>query len=101
MAEVVLSIGGYSYKLACRDGEEPHLNKLGASVDAKVKEAQAAVGNTSEIRQLLFAALLFADESLESGAAHSVPNPDAGFLDSLADRLEKLAQRLESSSRDD
>ncbi len=98
MAEVILSVGGYSYKLACRDGEEPHLNKLGALVDTKVNEAQAAVGNTSEIRQLLFAALLFADESLESDKPPPAAQHDPAFLDALAETLENLAQRLESSA---
>jgi cell division protein ZapA len=97
MAEVILSVGGYSYKMACRDGEEPHLQKLAAAVDTKVKEAQAAVGNTSEIRQLLFAALLFADESLEPAKAQISEPADPAHLDALAAKLENLAQRLETS----
>ena len=35
MAEVTLSVGGYHYKLACRDGEEAHLQRLGEMVNAK------------------------------------------------------------------
>ena len=97
MAEVILSVGGYSYKMACRDGEESHLQKLAAAVDTKVQEAQAAVGNTSEIRQLLFAALLFADESLEPAKAQISEPADPTHLDTLAAKLENLAQRLETS----
>ena len=65
MAEVTLSVGGYHYKLACRDGEEAHLQRLGEMVNAKAVEARSAVGNASEVRQLLLSALLFADETLE------------------------------------
>ena len=44
MAEVTLSVGGYHYKLACRDGEEAHLQRLGEMVNAKAVEARSAVG---------------------------------------------------------
>lgn len=101
MAEVTLSIGGYSYKVACRDGEEPHLLNLGQRVDAKVVEARSAVGNAGEVRQLLLAALLFADEASEAGTPVTAPLPaDAGVyaesLEHLADKIENLAARLET-----
>jgi cell division protein ZapA len=101
MAEVSLSIGGYAYKVACRDGEEPHLLNLGQRVDAKVVEARSAVGNASEVRQLLLAALLFADEASEAGTPSTAPIPDdsgayAESLERLADKLETLAARLET-----
>lgn len=98
MADVALSIGGYSYTVACRAGEEDHLLRLGAIVDAKASDAKAAVGNISEVRQLLLAALLFADESLDSTpqTATTVGSP---ALAALADRLEALAESLENSAR--
>jgi cell division protein ZapA len=98
MAEVTLSIGGYSYKVSCRDGEEPHLLKLGEAVDAKAQEAKSAVGNTSEVRQLLLAALLFADEALErTPAPVAAPAPvDPAPLEAIAARLEAFAERLEN-----
>lgn len=101
MAEVTLSVGGYHYQVACRDGEEPHLQRLGELVDAKAKEARAAVGNASEVRQLLLSALLFADESLEGGApaapapAPAIPADLTNALETLADRVEMIATRLE------
>jgi cell division protein ZapA len=101
MAEVMLSIGGYSYKVACRDGEEPHLLNLGQRVDAKVVAARSAVGNASEVRQLLLAALLFADEASEAGTPAPVPGPAdngayADSLERLADKIESLAAKLEA-----
>lgn len=54
MAEVNLSIAGHSYTVACRDGEEDRLTKLGKMVDAKTVDAQQAVGgNIGEARVLL------------------------------------------------
>lgn len=102
MAEVTLSVGGYSYQVACRDGEEAHLLRLGEMVDARVNEARGAVGNASEVRQLLLSALLFADEALdakggtqEAPAAPAVPAGLTEALETLADRVETIAARLE------
>jgi cell division protein ZapA len=102
MAELALQIGGRAYSVTCRDGEEAHLTALAAKVDGKTAEARAAVGDTSEVRQLLFAALLLADELLESAPAAPPPAPPANddgladALDQLADRVERIATRLEN-----
>ena len=97
MAEVMLAIGGRSYSVACRDGGEEHLRGLAARVDAKVEEARAAVGTANEVRQLLFAALLLADEASEAGT----PAGDAATasaLDVLAARIESIADALEQGT---
>lgn len=99
MASVTLSIGGYQYQLACRDGEEAHLARLGAIVDAKVNEARAAVGTASEVRQLLLSSLLFADQLIESqsaGAPRPQPSPVApDAISAIAARAEAIAAALE------
>ncbi|WP_219892711.1 cell division protein ZapA [Aquisediminimonas profunda] len=105
MAEVTLSVGGYQYKLACRDGEEAHLERLGEMVNAKAMEARNAVGNASEVRQLLLSALLFADETLEGSrgntpvAAPAIPGQMTAALERLADRIELIATRVENLSQ--
>jgi cell division protein ZapA len=99
MAEVALAIGGRSYTIACRDGGEDHLRALAARVDAKVEEARGVVGSASEVRQLLFAALLLADDLSELSAG-TVPQAADGdtvrALASLAARMESLADTLET-----
>jgi cell division protein ZapA len=99
MAEVTLTVGGYSYQVACRDGEEAHLERLGALVDAKAGEARAAVGTANEVRQLLLSALLFADEAIDRNkgmpAPVATPGLDPAILEALADRIETIAARLE------
>jgi cell division protein ZapA len=106
MATVDIEIAARTYPVSCRDGEEPHLHALAALVDRKAKEAAAAVGNMGEARQLLFASLLLADELKElrsggPGAVAAEPEPDpavANALDRLAERMEMLADRLESKA---
>ena len=100
MAEVELTIAGRPYKVACRNGEEETLRQAGALVDAKSREALAGLGTLSESRQLLFAALLLADQVID-GREFEVPKgPDEELVqraNSLAERLESLADTLEKS----
>jgi cell division protein ZapA len=100
MAEVELTIAGRPYKVACRNGEEETLQMAGALVDQKSREALAGLGTLSESRQLLFAALLLADQIVD-GREFEVPKgPDEDVVErthSLAERLESLADRLEQN----
>ena len=100
MAEVDLTIAGRPYKVACRNGEEETLRQAGALVDAKSREALAGLGTLSESRQLLFAALLLADQIID-GRDFEVPKaPDNELVQKthgLAERLETLADKLEQS----
>ena len=103
MAEVELTIAGRPYKVACRNGEEETLRQASALVDAKSREALAGLGTLSESRQLLFAALLLADQIID-GREFEVPKgPDAKLVertDRLAERLESLANALERTGAD-
>ncbi len=109
MAQIELKIGGNAYTVACRDGEEGHLTKIAEIVDKKAVDARQAVGSVSEVRQLLFASLLLADELDEArkGAPAAAPAPSPApapqaqsdehlsLLEDIAARLENLALHLE------
>jgi cell division protein ZapA len=100
MASVEIEIASRKYTLACRDGEEAHLRSVATVVDQKARDAGAALGNLSEARQLLFASLLLADEinELRGGASPAQFDPDMpDTLERLADRVEAIANRLESA----
>lgn len=97
MSNISLQIGGRSYSVACAAGEEDHVARLGRLIDAKV---QAMGGGHTEVRQLLFAALILADE-LHEARQGIVPAPPPAApdhsvaLEAIADRLEKCAAALE------
>ena len=97
MSNVTLNIGGRQYLVACAAGEEDHVTQLGETIEAKVREIGTSGNN--EIRLLLFAALLLADENHElktrGAAAPASTGPSAAVLAALADRLEKCAITLE------
>ena len=101
MSNVTLQIGGRSYSVACAEGEEAHVQGLGQLIDDKIRELGTTGHN--EVRLLLFAALLLADELHDArGKAPVAPGPaadhapdNADALEALADRLEKYASALE------
>lgn len=99
MSNVTLEIAGRKFTVACAEGEEPHIEKLGQIVDAKIQD-MPGLSSQSEARCLLYAALLLADENFElkePGGGPAEPLPDiAGPLENLAERLESLASQLEN-----
>ncbi len=109
MAMVELEIASRYYSVGCRDGEEEHLKQVAEIVDRKAMEAAQALGGLSETRHLLFTSLLLADELKERrdggpGAPPPAPAPPpepdpavAIALEALADRIERLADRLEQA----
>jgi len=118
MPDVRLVIANRIYSVTCQPGEEAHLARLGAMVDEVARRAMGSTGGLTEVRMLLFAALLLADELTErNGAAPSPPelaatptaaaaqgdllaHDEAGdaaarAIERLASRLERLAETLE------
>jgi len=97
MANIDIEIAGRRYNVACRDGEEEHLHSVAAMVDKRAQDAAAALGSLSETQQLLFAALLIADDIKEIRAGAGIPEPVAPPPDpAVAQALERLAGRMES-----
>lgn len=98
MSNITLQIGGRAYTVACAEGEEAHVSALGCSIADKVEQMG---GGHSEARQLLFAALLLADELHEARGRPGAPaaaassESAAATLEAVAERLEKIASALE------
>ncbi|HXR85447.1 MAG TPA: cell division protein ZapA [Stellaceae bacterium] len=105
MPQVSISINGRSYPVACDEGEEDRIRDLARLIDSKVAGFARQVGQAGEARLLVLAALVLADELTEAdGAPRRVGAqgaPDgtavAGSVSRLAQRIEAVAARLESS----
>ena len=104
MANIDIDIAGRRYSVACADGEEDHLRSVASLVDRRARDAAQALGSLTESRNLLYAALMLADDVKEarSGAGIAEPDPDpqvAEALEALASRIERIADRLEAEAQ--
>ena len=96
MSTVTLAIGPKSYTVACADGEEAHIQSLGAMIAEKYAQlgsARAAL----EAQNLLFAALFLADELAEArkrGTAEPAPQAPAADTEAV-EALRAAIARLE------
>jgi cell division protein ZapA len=94
VGQVTLTVAGRSHTIACRDGEEVHLERLERMLNQHAETALHASGGLSGERTMLFLALILADLLDEAER-----NPPGGVspvvLDNLADRLEAVAAALE------
>ena len=101
MSEVKLEVGGRRYTVSVADGQEDNLRSLAATVDGKIAGMGKAV-SSNEAKNLLFAAILLADELEETKKKASAPPPPppAPEIDTgdVADKLERLAVALENAA---
>ena len=105
MPQVSITINGRAYPVACDEGEEDRIRELARIIDSKVAGFARQVGQAGEARLLVLAALVLADELAEANDAArrlgNQPAPDnatvAGSVSRLAQRIEAVAARLESS----
>ena len=98
-SNVTLTIAGRRYTIACAPGEETHVEGLGASISDKLAKLDNLGGQSPE-RVLLYASLLLADELHEAQVAwqgEMSRDEQAELLEKMADRLEGVANLLESS----
>lgn len=96
MSEVALLIGGRTYRVACAPGEEERVSRLGATIAQKLE----TIGNPSgtDAQNLLFAALLLADEALEGREASSNAGAAGQDLAQLRAKVADLEAQAEQSA---
>ena len=63
MAHVVVTIAGRTYRMACDDGEEAHLESLAHLVEDKIVSLRGGFGEIGEQRIVVMAALTLADDA--------------------------------------
>ena len=104
MPQVSIQIANRTYELACGDGEQERVRQLAAYVDEKVGDLRRQMPGTPEVKLLVFAALMLADESHEArGIAKAAESARASATDSaetLATALEELiTSRVDKMSK--
>lgn len=116
MPQIMVTIAGKAFRMACGEGEEAHLESLAALFNGKIDELRGAFGEIGDMRLQVMAALTIADELVEMRAkvagleaelagikaraseggerAQALEAHLAEMLDQTAERIERLAKGL-------
>lgn len=88
MPEVLITVGGRQFEVACQDGEEHFLRSAAKLLDAEAGVLVGQIGRMPEARMLLMAGLMLADKT-------------AGLEDQLraAEERAVLAERVAANAR--
>jgi len=110
MAQVTVTINERKYQITCEDGQEAHLTRLGSYVDKRLGELVAAVGQVGDAQLLVMVSLLVTDELSDLYSEMEVLRSDEGVaarldaeegisssIERLAERLEKIAEKIEGA----
>lgn len=118
MAQVNLTVNGRVYRMACEDGEEEHVTKLGERFDEAIKELRGVLGEIGDQRLMVMAGILMTDrlgdaeqklkkaeqdiQGLKDNRADTamrIEGLELNFADSFnraAIRIEQIAERLQA-----
>jgi cell division protein ZapA len=118
---VAVTIAGRSYRMACGEGEEAHLQDLARHVDQTLASLRKGFGEIGDTRLVIMTAITVADELAEAkrritelegqlaahsatkyavdSSRHALVEEVAGALDAAADRVERIARGLREAGR--
>ena len=111
MGQVAITIRGRQYSIACDDGQEAHLARLGRYLDQRAEQlASSTEASVGDALLLVMVALVVADELTDTVAEveslRAASGKDAkekadaettGALKALAKRIERIAADLEGT----
>ena len=66
MSQVTISLNGRPFTIGCEDGQQAYLRELAGHLDGHVRDLSQMVGQIGDLRLLLMAALIVADEMREA-----------------------------------
>ena len=113
MSQVSVVIDGKTFRMACEDGQEAHLEALGRHLDGRIGEMRKAFGEIGDLRLVVMAAITITDEFFEarkrgetlSGEVQSVKTEQSSVKADLgareveiAGQIDRMTQRLERIS---
>lgn len=120
MAQVVVTIDGKAYRMACEEGQEGHLEGLAQSFDRYVGHLKGQFGEIGDLRVTVMASIMVMDELSEANrrigdlerevealrqnrdsAAAVVEKSDqalAGMLTELSSQVRSIADKLNGTA---
>jgi cell division protein ZapA len=120
MPQVSVTINGRQFRMACEDGEEPHLLRLAEDLDQRISRLRTRFGEIGDTRLTVMAALTLADELSETkeklqrlepelsalqdasvvsaDRAQTTQEAVAAALNAAAERIETITRRLNQTA---
>jgi cell division protein ZapA len=120
MPQVSVTINGRQFRMACEDGEEPHLLRLAEDLDQRIARLRTRFGEIGDTRLTVMAALTLADELSETkeklqrleselsalqdasvvsaDRAQTTQEAVAAALNAAAERIETITRRLNQTA---
>jgi cell division protein ZapA len=114
MPQVSVTINGRQFRLACEDGEEPHLLRLAEDIDQRISRLRERFGEIGDTRLTVMAALTLADELRDTKERMARMEPELAKLQeanvgsaeravatqtAITAALNAAAERIESITR--
>jgi cell division protein ZapA len=116
MSQIIATIAGRQFRLACEDGQEDHLQALAKDIDQRIIDLRRKFGEIGDTRLTVMAALMVADELAEAmhkmrrleedvaalqdarlvaaDRAKAASDAVVGAFNSAAERIEGITKRL-------
>ncbi|WP_249690644.1 cell division protein ZapA [Stappia sp. WLB 29] len=95
MAQIIVTINGRSFRMACDDGEEERLTALARRFDSAIDSLRGSFGEIGDLRLTVMAGIMVTDELVERERR----------LAALQDEVDSLREArraaLDSSARND
>jgi cell division protein ZapA len=95
MPQVTVTIANRTYRMACGEGEEAHLEKLAALFDGKIEEMRGSFGEIGDMRLHVMAALTLADDLGEARRRIDTLEQEFAALRSIATAGDERTQAVE------
>jgi cell division protein ZapA len=103
MPQVSVTIAGNTYRMACAEGEEGHLEGLAAAYDTRIEQMRTSFGEIGDLRLHVMAAIAQADELHETKRRIAALESEVAMLNSVNasrdERLERIEARLAEGVR--
>ncbi|WP_210496782.1 cell division protein ZapA [Microvirga antarctica] len=100
MSQVSVVIAGKTYRIACADGEEEHLEGLAAAFDSRIEDMRAAVGEIGDMRLHVMAAITIADELQDTKKRLAALDAEMAELRKFASTGDERTQMIEARLAD-
>ena len=106
MPQVAVQIAGKTYRMACDEGQEPHLMELARRFDASIEQLRGSFGEIGDQRLTVMAGVMITDELVEANRRIAALEAElkraraGGGAGASADTASQRASQDEAKERD-